>query len=181
MQHADLVWTALMEASVGLLKNRLSTLLHRGRLKRVATRVVLHVVAVVDVYWTVCRCSRRDADVKAVTKTLPCCLSGVWWTRRTSWATSSRSRCLQKCGTGWPPPSPARWAWCCDATRRNPASAASCTLSRPEYLWRGKFVSESAYVWRTEHVLCFSNSVTWEKTYWLSPQSVLRLYLLWCC
>lgn len=103
-----------------------------------------------------------------------CCLSGVWWTQRTSWATSSQSRCLQKCETGWPPPSPARWAWCCDATRRNPASAASCTLSRLEYLWRGKFVSGSVRVRCTEPVLCVSDSLTWEKTYWSLPQSVLQ-------
>lgn len=90
-----------------------------------------------------CCCSGpRKRRVWSNAKALSCRLSGVSWTRRTSWATSSRSLCLQKCGTGWPPPSPARWAWCCDATRRNLASAASCTPSRPEYLWRGKFVCE---------------------------------------
>lgn len=62
---------------------------------------------------------------------------GVWWTQRMSLATSSQSRCLQRCETGWPPPSPARWAWCCDATKRNLASAASSMLFRPAYLWKG--------------------------------------------
>lgn len=69
-----------------------------------------------------------------------CCLSGVWWTQKMSSVTSNQSRCHQRYGTGWPPPSPARWAWCCDAMKRNLASAASFTLSRLEYLLRGKCV-----------------------------------------
>lgn len=69
-----------------------------------------------------------------------CCLSGVWWTQKMSSVTSSQSRCPQRYGTGWPPPSPGRWGWCCDAMKRNLASAASFTLSRLEYLLRGKCV-----------------------------------------
>lgn len=65
-------------------------------------------------------------------------VTGVWWTQKMSSATSSRSRCPLRCGTGWPPPSPDRWAWCCDVTRRNHAFAASSMLFRLEFLLRGK-------------------------------------------
>lgn len=165
----------------------------RRRFRITLAIVILHVVAVVQVNRRMCSCNCRD-DVEMqklwwvwsnANSTLSCCLSGVWWTRRTSWATSSRSRCLRKCGTGWPPPSPARWAWCCDATRRNPASAASCTPSRPEYLWRGEFVCECVCVRCTEA----SSSLMLENTYWLLPLSLLRpgatqsntVNILWFC
>lgn len=80
-------------------------------------------------------------------------VAGVWWTQRMSSATSSPSRCLQRCETGWPPPSPARWAWCCDATKRNLASAALSTPYRPAYLWKGERVQSSGAMWLPPFVL----------------------------
>lgn len=68
----------------------------------------------------------------------PFCPTDVWWTRRMSSVTSSLSRCPRRFGTGWPPPSRARWAWCCGATKRSLASAASSMPFRLAYLLRGK-------------------------------------------
>lgn len=70
-------------------------------------------------------------------------VSDVWWTQRMSSATSSQSRCPQRCATGWHPPSPARWAWCCDAMKKNLASAASSMPFRLAYLLRGKHVCDA--------------------------------------
>lgn len=67
-------------------------------------------------------------------------VSDVWWTQKMSSVTSSQSRCPQRCGTGWPPLSPDRWAWCCDVMRRNLAFEALFTPFRREFLLRGKFV-----------------------------------------
>lgn len=64
----------------------------------------------------------------------------VWWTQKMSSVTSSQSRCPQRCGTGWPPLSQDRWAWCYDATRRNLDFAALSTPFRLESSLRGKFV-----------------------------------------
>lgn len=110
---------------------------------------------------------------------LPSPLSpGVWWTPRMSSATSSQSRCPRRCGTGWPPPSPARWAWCCGATKRSLASAASSTPFRLASLLRGKHLCVCVWCTRTQAQLptvSDFNEFIWIVAF-ISPHLKLLIY-----
>lgn len=48
------------------------------------------------------------------------------------------TRCLRRCGTGWPPPSPSRPGPKAAEQRRSPSSGASCTRCRLGSSWNGE-------------------------------------------
>lgn len=52
--------------------------------------------------------------------------------------------CLQRCGTGWPPPSPSRPEPKVAGQKRNPSSEALCTLCRLGSSWSGEVCPFSA-------------------------------------
>lgn len=60
------------------------------------------------------------------------------WTRRTSYRSCGPTRCLQRCGTGWPPPSPSRPGPKAAERRRSPSSGASSTQCRLGSSWNGE-------------------------------------------
>lgn len=64
--------------------------------------------------------------------------SGKSWTRRMSCRSCGLMRCLQRCGTGWPPPSPSRPGPKAAERKRSPSSGASCTRCRLASLWSGE-------------------------------------------
>lgn len=71
-------------------------------------------------------------------------------------ATSRPTLCPWRCVTGWPPPSPERWAWCGGGRRRNRGSAALSTPCRQGSLWRGTSLSEHS---RLQTTCCWKDSV----------------------
>lgn len=73
--------------------------------------------------------------------------AGGWWTQRTSWGTSSQTRCPRRSVTGWRPLSHVRGLWWCAALKTSHVSAASSTQCRPASLWRGSADCLKATVW----------------------------------
>ena len=76
--------------------------------------------------------------------TAPSGASGKSWTQRTNFRSFGQTLCLQRCGTGWPPPSPSRPEPKAAEQRRSPSSAASCTLCRLGSSWNGEALPRSA-------------------------------------
>lgn len=64
--------------------------------------------------------------------------SGKSWTRRMSCRSCGLTRCLRRCGTGWPPPSPSRPGPKAAERKRSPSSGALCTQCRLASSWSGE-------------------------------------------
>lgn len=80
--------------------------------------------------------------------------------------------CLQRCGTGWPPPSPSRPEPKVAGQKRNPSSEASCMLCRLGSSWSGEvcpFSTSPASVGPSVPVRLIFHDPTYPETYSHSP------------
>lgn len=115
--------------------------------------------------------------------------AGDWWTQRMSSVTSSLSLCPQRCATGWPPPSPDRWAWCCDGTKKSLASGVSSTLFKLAYLSRGKLCKHRCWIIHVDWYLPSSNVFESYQSIVVNPnqsclqrlKEILSASLIWLC
>lgn len=63
---------------------------------------------------------------------------GKFWILRTSFGNFGQMLCLQRCGTGWPPPSPSRPEPKVAGQKRSPSFEALCMLCRLGSSWSGE-------------------------------------------
>lgn len=102
---------------------------------------------------------------------------GKFWILRMSFGNFGQMLCLQRCGTGWPLPSPSRPEPKVAGQKRSPSSEASCMLCRPGSSWSGEVCQYSAFpisVMPSVPASLISHDPTHPETYLHSP-SWLRL------